>query len=160
MSKEKLQRTLAAFPNPAEPESFADLPRDAKTETLLRYAGHSEPTEWLYLANGGKVLVDRCLYPRLIQQTWKLWAGGSKYPYAARNERYNGRNKPVYLHRYIVTELVQTLPGKMAYPLPKSIVVRFANGDSLDCRLSNLRILDPQDNYRTLAELNYCLPMR
>jgi hypothetical protein len=87
------------------------------------------------LSNGGEALVDQCDYERV--QASGRWFKVKKdgFYYVARNFKENERT---YLHRFITDA-------------PKGLVVDHINGDTLDNRRSNLRIVAHQNNMRNQA---------
>lgn len=76
--------------------------------------------------NGSELLVDQSDYPNVCKYNWHLKDCGDKsYVRSWINSKH------VYLHRYIASQVAA---------LPSGAVVNFINGNTLDCRKSNLRI--------------------
>ena len=87
------------------------------------------------LSGGVAALVDEDDYAALACFKWSKWENGSGHIYAAR--RQHGR--VVYLHRLIMG----AAPGQ---------VVDHRNGDTLDCRKSNLRLCRTRQNNQNRAK--------
>ena len=77
----------------------------------------------------GHTRVDTTDATLLSQWTWRLSSDG----YAVRSETRNGSKKTIYLHRVVI----QAPPGT---------IVDHINGDRLDNRRANLRLVTPSQN--------------
>jgi hypothetical protein len=89
---------------------------------------------YIKLTQNKKTIVDDLDYKRLNKYKWHAEKLGGKYWYARRRIYYkNGKNKGLYLARMIMK-------------CPKKLIVDHINGDTLDNRRKNLRILTKQQN--------------
>ena len=77
----------------------------------------------------GHTLVDANDATLLGQWTWRLSSDG----YAVRSETKNGAKRTIYLHRAVMQA-------------PRGAIVDHVNGDRLDCRRANLRLVTPSQN--------------
>ncbi len=101
---------------------------------LLRYR------KWKYgyafrkikLTQGQYAIVDVEDYEKLSQYPWYAIKNKKKY-YAGRASNQNGKKRIMFLHRQIM-------------PPPTGFVVDHENGDGLDNRKANLRIVTVQEN--------------
>lgn len=84
---------------------------------------------------GYKVLVDDADYDDLMQFNWYPAIIPPRYVYAVRHVKNKGVQKRIYLHRYLIGA-------------QKGQLVDHKNGNTLDCRRSNLRIATPSQNTR------------
>lgn len=91
----------------------------------------------LVLSKGHITIVDDEDYEWLSQWKWTAKKGSGRYAkvYAYRNQKANGTQTHIALHRLIAD-------------CPKGLVVDHINGDTLDNRRSNLRICTQKDNAR------------
>lgn len=89
---------------------------------------------YLQLTQNKKTKVDNSDYERLNKYKWHAEKQGGKYWYAGRRIYYkNGKNKGLYLARIIMNP-------------PKGMIVDHINGNTLDNRRKNLRIITRQQN--------------
>jgi len=85
------------------------------------------------LSQGRFVIVDGADYPLLVDFKW--WFRGerdSRYGYAVRHHKVDGRDRLLYLHRLLMNP-------------PAGHDVIFLNFDTLDCRRANLRVVTKQE---------------
>jgi hypothetical protein len=68
---------------------------------------------------------------------WQIQRNPSGNIYASRKQRIEGKRKTIYLHRLISGA-------------PADKVADHINGDGLDCRRTNLRLCEPEQNMRNL----------
>ncbi len=87
----------------------------------------------LELTQACVALVDAEDIARVGRYNWSV----TKTAHTAYALRRAGDGKPIYLHRFILSEASGLLPG---------IEIDHANGDGLDCRRSNLRTTTHQRN--------------
>ena len=85
------------------------------------------------LSNGNLVKVDDVDYEELSKYEWGTINNKGKYIYAARGTRNNGIYSKILMHRYIMGN-------------PDGKMVDHINGDTLDNRRENLRIVDRAKN--------------
>jgi hypothetical protein len=90
-------------------------------------------TKEIKLKNGLTVLVDDEDYPILSQWNWCCVSNNKKY--VKTNFSENGKQKPVYMHRFIMQA-------------PKGMDVDHINGNPLDNRKENLRVCTHSENKR------------
>lgn len=93
--------------------------------------------------NGLTVIIDKCDEDVSCQQSWFAIKKDHMFYVATniydRNLTNKSKLKRVYFHRYILGEI------------PKGMVVDHINGNSLDNRRSNLRVVRQQQNKRNLG---------
>jgi len=87
---------------------------------------------YIYLTQGEKVKVDDEDYISLNQYKW-TGTGAKKYRYAIRTITINKKLYQVRMHRIIMHA-------------PTELIIDHINGDTLDNRKSNLRIVTYQQN--------------
>lgn len=89
------------------------------------------------LTQGKHAIVDDEWYEFLNQYKWCYYSGG----YAARQVQKNYKKKTIYMHR----QIANTPPG---------MDTDHINGDKLDNRSENLRVVDHQTNLRGFLKLD------
>jgi hypothetical protein len=85
---------------------------------------------YILLPSGQKLVFDEEFVPLAESRFWR--ASGPDTKYAAYNLREAGKQHSVFFHR-VVAEA------------PKGTWVNFIDGDTLNCRRSNLRLVKPAD---------------
>jgi len=89
------------------------------------------------LSKGAVALVDDADYPRATAFKWFL--GGHKgRRYAARSVTRGGGHTTLYLHRFLLEP-------------PPGLEVDHRNGDGLDCRRDNLRVVTHKVNQANIS---------
>jgi hypothetical protein len=89
-------------------------------------------SKYIQLTKGLSVLVDDTDYEKYNQFNWTPHYNGQKY-YPVRKVKIDGKSRELYLHREIMEA-------------PKGMFVDHINGDSLDCRKENMRIVTRSQN--------------
>ena len=89
-------------------------------------------SKYIELTKGLSVLVDDADYEKYNQFNWSAHRSGKKY-YPVRKVKINGKSREIYLHREIVNA-------------PSGLHVDHINGDSLDCRRENMRLVTHSQN--------------
>ncbi len=90
------------------------------------------------LTQGFATVVDLEDFHMFGKHKWFAKFGAGKVPYAARSVRENGKTRTVRLHRVIMNS-------------PQGMEVDHENGDTLDNRRSNLKIVTKQKNLENRA---------
>lgn len=93
---------------------------------------HSE-VKAIPLTRGFATVVDLEDYHKFGKYKWYAKFGAGKTPYAARSIKEDGHTKTVRLHREIMNA-------------PSDMEVDHENGDTLDNRRSNLKVVTKQKN--------------
>ena len=93
----------------------------------------------LPLSGGGVIWVDRADWEWAVRFRWSRQ--GTARGYAGRNEERNGRQRLVYLHRQIMDA-------------PTGVHVDHINGDPLDNRRANLRLVTQSENQQNRSPVN------
>lgn len=116
-------------------EQIKLLRRDASTspEPYTDWAVQ-RMTKYIPLTRGYVALVDDEDYERVSQYSWKANVRRSSV-YAARGQNIDGKHRTIYLHQQIVGVSVDS-----------GVNVDHINGDTLDCRRTNLRVCTPSQN--------------
>jgi len=83
------------------------------------------------LTQGASTLIDERDWPRVAPLRWCLFRAGAHWPYAATGRRGGGL---VLLHRFLLDA-------------PPHLHVDHKNGDTLDNRRPNLRLVSPAENH-------------
>lgn len=78
------------------------------------------------------MLVDDADYEKYNQFNWSAHKNGRKY-YPVRKVKIDGKSREIYLHREIMNP-------------PSGLHVDHINGDSLDCRRENMRLVTQSQN--------------
>lgn len=98
----------------------------------------------LLLINGDTTRIDACFKEELSQFKWRISkAKADKVGYVKRNIRVKGKMTTEFLHR--------KLTGAK-----KGDIVDHINGNTLDNRLCNLRIVTPKQNMMNRKVKGYC----
>jgi hypothetical protein len=90
-------------------------------------------TRQIPLSRGLSALVDAADYAWLSQWKWNAHASGRRHHYAARSVQRDGKRQHVYMHRLLTGE---------------SGEVDHINGNKLDNRRANLRVVSHPENTR------------
>ena len=89
-------------------------------------------SKYIELTKGLSVLVDDADYEKYNQFNWSSHKNGKKY-YPVRKVKIDGKSREIYLHR----EIMNPTSG---------LHVDHINGDSLDCRRENMRLVTQSQN--------------
>lgn len=89
----------------------------------------------IQLTQGKCALIDPSDAPEIAGLTWHAWFDGFNW-YARRSKKYKGKVTTIYMHHAVI--------GRP----DDGMVVDHINGDSLDNRRSNLRMVDHAVNRR------------
>jgi hypothetical protein len=86
----------------------------------------------IQLTKGLSALVDDADHEKFNKFNWVAHKSGKKF-YAVRRTKINGKYKEIYLHREIMDA-------------PPQMYIDHINGDSLDCRKENMRLVTKSQN--------------
>lgn len=86
-------------------------------------------TNWIPLTKGKFALINQEKFEKLINYNWFCNSSG----YAERSERTSNGTKHILMHRQILD-------------FPKDLEIDHINGDPLDNRIENLRVVEHQQN--------------
>jgi len=86
----------------------------------------------LYVGNGVYSLIDKSNYASITRWRWHLRESSCR-AYVCRKVTHHGKETIIYLHRWITH-------------CPDHLEVHHLNGDTLDNRRCNLRIVDPSQH--------------
>jgi hypothetical protein len=88
--------------------------------------------KYIQLTKGLSALVDNADYETFNKFNWVAQKSGHKF-YAVRRVKIDGKSKDIYLHREIMKA-------------PVEMYVDHINGDGLDCRKENMRLVTKSQN--------------